>query len=279
MVTPRSRHDPASVGGHYDQLDEFYRSIWGEHVHHGVWRSGDETPAEATEALVEMVAERAGVQPGHAVCDVGCGYGGTSRALARDYGAAVTALTVSPRQHQYAQARNGGVEILLRSWLDNELADESFDAVVAIESLSHMDDKPRVFAEASRVLKPGGRLVVCDWLTREDPGPLDRRLLLEPICREGRLPSMASPSEYRALMEASGIEVEGFEDLSLAVRRTWGIVARRLGRRLASDPAARRFLLSRANPDRAFGMSLARIPLAYTTRSMRYGVFTARRVR
>lgn len=276
MVTPRSRHDPATVAGHYDELDDFYRSIWGEHVHHGVWRSGMESPEEATHALVRLVADHAGVVSGSAVCDVGCGYGGTSRALAADPGAAVTALTVSSAQYEYARSRGGGVTVLLRSWLDNELPAGSFDAVVAIESLSHMDDKARVFQECARVLKPGGRLVVCDWLTRDDPGRVERRLLLEPICHESRLPSMASASEYRALMGESGLEVDSFEDLSRAVRRTWGIVARRLARRLATDPPARRFLLSSTNPDRAFALSLARIPLAYTTGAMRYGVFAAR---
>ena len=76
--------------------------------------------------------------------------------------------------------------------------------MVAIESLSHMADKERAIAECARVLRPGGRLVVCDWLSAEHPSRRARKLLLEPICREGRLPSMASVGEYVELMRAAG---------------------------------------------------------------------------
>ena len=68
MIEPRIAQTAGDVGGHYDELDETYRSIWGEHVHHGLWRSGRETPAEATVALVELVAERLALDPGQAVC-------------------------------------------------------------------------------------------------------------------------------------------------------------------------------------------------------------------
>src|SRR3712207_6969360 len=50
-------------------------------------------------------------------------------------------------------------EILVRDWLANGLPDHHFDAVIAIESSTHMPDRARVFAEMHRVLRPGGRLV------------------------------------------------------------------------------------------------------------------------
>ncbi len=89
--------DPADVAAHYDELDGFYREFWGEHVHHGVWITGRETPQEATRRLVSLVAEQAVVRDGSDVCDVGCGYGATARMLVADYGARVTALTISGR--------------------------------------------------------------------------------------------------------------------------------------------------------------------------------------
>ena len=53
------------------------------------------SPEEATRRLIEVVAGEAGIESGSAVCDVGCGYGGTARMLYREYGAEVTALTIS----------------------------------------------------------------------------------------------------------------------------------------------------------------------------------------
>ena len=264
------------MAAHYDGLDPWYRAIWGTHLHHGLWSSRGQSTAAATEALVELVAARAGLRPGMAVCDVGCGYGETARALARRHGVTVTGFTISRAQHEYALAHgsvDGRVAYELRSWLRNGLPDAAFDAVIAVESVSHMDDAALALAECARVLRPGGRLVVCDWLCSEAPRAWERRRLLEPLRRESRLGSLCSAPEYRDLMASAGLGSVTFEDLSRRVRRTWWIALRRTGRRLATDPAARRFLLDAANADRDFVLSLGRIPVAYLTGAMRFGLF------
>ena len=89
---PVSAHD---VADHYDELDRFYREIWGEHVHHGLWERGNETPEEAVLNLVASVVKRGRVTAGARVCDVGCGYGATARILALECGATVSAITIS----------------------------------------------------------------------------------------------------------------------------------------------------------------------------------------
>ena len=149
--------------------------------------------------------------------------------------------------------------------------------MVAIESISHMIDKPLAFAQAARVLQPGGRLVVVDWFACERPTRWQTRLLLGPIAREGRLPSLCALSDYERWAAAAGLRVVHTEDLSARARRTWSIVGRRLARRLAADADARRFLLSSANPDRAFGLSLARIPVALRTGAMQLALLAAER--
>src|SRR6516165_5194994 len=104
MITPTAEPDATAVAAHYDDLDRFYREIWGEHVHHGLWTETRATPEEAAHRLIEAVADQARIKAGDLVCDVGCGYGATARVLARDYGARVTALTISEAQHEYALA-------------------------------------------------------------------------------------------------------------------------------------------------------------------------------
>ena len=261
-----------SVARHYDVLDELYRRVWGEHVHHGLWERGDESPEEAARALAVRVADAAAIGAGDTVVDVGCGYGATARLLARERGARSTGLTLSRAQADGAGAADG-VTILVRDWLYNGLPDEAFDAAIAIESLSHMPEKPRVFGELARVVRPGGRVVVVDWLARERPGALEKRLLLDPICREGRLPELHAASEYVALLRAAGLAVTGFEDVSKRAVRTWSIVARRLPAILARDPR----LAARAWPERAFLPSLARIPVAERIGALRLCLLVARR--
>ena len=251
-------------------LDELYRRVWGEHVHHGLWTTPRDPPSLAARALAERVADAARVRLGDRVVDAGCGYGATARLLARERGASVVGLTLSAAQARAAPPAEG-VTILVRDWLANGLPDEVFDAAVAIESLSHMADKPRAFGELSRVVRPGGRVVVVDWLARERPGGLERRLLLDPICREGRLPELLPASAYVELLRGAGLAVAGFEDLSSRAVRTWGVVARRLPAVLVRHPR----LAARAWPERAFLPSLARIPLALRTGAMRLCLLVA----
>jgi tocopherol O-methyltransferase len=277
MILPREEQDAADVSGHYDELDAVYRRIWGEHVHHGLWRTGRESPREATEALIETVAQRLEPHPGQALCDIGCGYGGTAHYLAEHYHVAVTGLTISAAQASVAHARRasaGALVFLERDWLANDLPTASFDGAYAIESSEHMVDKPRFFAEAFRVLKPGGRLVVCAWLAKSDPSRSQVRHLLEPICREGRLPSMGSREEYEAMAAAAGFALRGYEDIGRQVGRTWAICMRRVAAGLVTDRELRRLALSRATQNRSFLLSLPRLWWALRTGAMRYGVFT-----
>jgi tocopherol O-methyltransferase len=138
-----------------------------------------------------------------------------------------------------------------------------------------MQDKPAFLAEARRLLRPGGRLVIAAWLTREDPTPKETKYLLEPICFEGRLPSMASAAEYEDMLRAAGLHDIGFKDLTQNVKKTWSVCALRCITRISRHPFLRQRLLDPAFRNRVFAKTVLRIWLAYQTGSMRYGVFTA----
>lgn len=278
MIRARSPFQAGEVAAHYDDLDRFYLEIWGEHVHHGLWHSRTETAEEAARHLITEVAAQARVQSGDRICDVGCGYGGTARTLVREHGAEVTALTISEAQHRYALSLDPGSTnpiYLLRDWLTNGLEPASFDAVIAIESSEHMPDLEAFFAEAVRVLKPGGLFVVCAWLSSETTRSWERRFLLEPICREGRLRGMGSASEYLQLAQAAGLLPLCFQDVSRQVKRTWSICAGRVVKGLLRKRSYRQFVLQGRSANKIFALTLPRIWLAYELGCMRYGILTA----
>lgn len=178
LITPRSYESSETVANSYDEwtqdgILEFY---WGEHIHLGHYGFPPQRKdfLKAKSDFVHEMVKWGGLDKlprGTTVLDVGCGIGGSSRILAKDYGFEATGITISPKQVERAtQLTPEGVTAKFQ--VDDALAlsfpDNSFDVVWSIEAGPHMPDKAKYAQEMMRVLKPGGILVVADWNQRDD---------------------------------------------------------------------------------------------------------------
>jgi tocopherol O-methyltransferase len=277
MIWPKISQTTGVVAAHYDELDNYYSDAWGDHVHHGYRVTRQESVRDAVEARIDLLASRLDLAPGQQVCVIGCGYGATARYLAARHNVNVTGLTASWAQAIQAQTHTktaDSVSVCHMDWLANGLASHSLDCNYAIESSEHMRDKQRFFDEAFGTLGPGRLLAVCAWFARDNPRSWEFRHLLEPIGRQGRLPSPGKDADYRLLAGKAGFDLLGVEDLSDRVSRTWWICAMRFLRRLITQPRYIRFLTDRSEPNCVFAMTLFRLLTAYRTRSMRYCLLT-----
>ena len=135
-------------------------------------------------------------------------------------------------------------------------------------------EKAAFFAQAYRVLRPGGRLVVAAWLACESPTPNQERWLIEPVCREGRMPHLGTETDYRRLTAEAGFAVERFQDVTRQIARTWPMIVRVFLWNLLRKPAYARFLLDPRSQNAIFGVTIVRLWVAFRTGAMRYGVFT-----
>ncbi len=217
LLTARPYETSTSVATSYDEwtedgILEFY---WGEHIHLGHYgappRRKDFLGAKAD--FVHEMVKWGGLDqlpPGTTVLDVGCGIGGSSRILARDYGFQVTGVTISPQQVARAtQLTPIGVTAEFR--VDDAMAlsspDASFDVVWSVEAGPHMPDKAVFAKELLRVLKPGGRLVVADWNQRDDRKiPLNtwEKPVMKQLLDQWSHPAFSSIEGFAELLEATG---------------------------------------------------------------------------
>lgn len=181
----RKYESSATVASAYDSWtnDQLLENLWGEHVHLGFYGQSPQ-PRDfraAKEDFVHELARWSGLDQlphGSRVLDVGCGIGGSSRILARDYGFDVLGISISPAQIQRAcQLTDPGMtcRFQVMDALDLQLSKGGFDAVWSVEAGPHMPDKQRYADEMLRVLRPGGVLAIADW-NRRDPkdGKLSR---------------------------------------------------------------------------------------------------------
>src|SRR5205807_9603242 len=123
---------------------------------------------EATDHFTDQLMERLRLQPGDRLLDLGCGIGTPALRIAARTGASVVGVTINPHHVEIAteHARAAGmadrVSFRHANAMDLPFGDSSFDAVLAFESIVHMD-RPTVLREVERVLVRGGRLALTDF--------------------------------------------------------------------------------------------------------------------
>lgn len=159
---------------------------WQKDMHWGYWADPDAPDrsvagyARAQDDLTRQHFRDAGIAPGQRVADVGCGLGGTLALLDQTYeGLDLVGVNIDERQLERARAnlklRDGAgsrVELVLGDACDLPLASASVDVVLSVECIFHFSSRERYLREVKRVLKPGGRLVVSDFVARPWAIPL-----------------------------------------------------------------------------------------------------------
>ena len=171
-----------------------------------------------------QTALRARVQAGDRILDAGCGSGGSTLWLAETYKAKVVGISLVAVELERARqvARNRGLENQVsfeqQDYLCTDFPNDHFDVVWAQESVCHTHDKSAFLAEAIRVLKPGGRLVMLDGFRPSRPySPADERLL-QSWLSTWAVPDLATQDEIVAWTQAAGFVDVTFENLETYVK-------------------------------------------------------------
>jgi sarcosine/dimethylglycine N-methyltransferase len=208
----------ATARDYYDSgdADNFYYQIWGgEDIHIGLYKTPDEEIAAASRRTVETMASRlSGISAGTRVLDMGAGFGGAARWLAKTHGCQVTALNLSTvqnerdRQMNKEQGLDHLVEVVDGSFEEVPHDDMSFDFIWSQDAILHSGDREKVMDEVTRLLKPGGQFVFTDPMA-SDSCPDG---VLQPILDRIHLEDLGSPGFYQKALSARGFKDHGFLD-------------------------------------------------------------------
>jgi sarcosine/dimethylglycine N-methyltransferase len=158
----------------------------------------------------------AGVRAGERVLDAGAGVGGTARLLAAQHDCDVVAVDVTPEYCEVARWLDGlvgldaKIDVIEGDVTRLPLPDASFDLVVSQHVQMNIADKAALYAEARRVLRPGGRLALWDVTA----GPVQPIRLPVPWADTPDRSHLATPGELRELLAAAGLTTTAFNDLT-----------------------------------------------------------------
>ena len=214
-----------------EDADNFYTAIWGgEDIHVGLYGDG-RSIKEASRPTVERMADKLGdVSQEAKVLDIGAGYGGSARYLAKRFGVKVTCLNIADvenaknRQFNAEQGLDSQVTVMHGSFETIPEPDESYDYVWSQDAILHSGRRDQVLKEVARVIKPGGEFIFTDPMQADNITEADAKDL-KPIYERIHLDNLASVAFYREQLLGLGFEEVESEELPHQLRNHYASVA------------------------------------------------------
>ena len=210
---------------HYNTISQYYQSLWGDHIHHGYFENGNETVAEATQKLIDLLLEKIDVKPGNHVLDIGCGLGGSARYMAKKFGCKVTGITISEEQVRLAREASAEMknkpEFLLQDANDLDWSTE-FDLIWSVEMIAHLQDRKMFFKRVKKAMKKEGRWCIAAWIKDRKITPGRQNKYINSI-EKGMIVDLPTQQEYLQHISDNNLTLVYYEDISKKVAQTWDI--------------------------------------------------------
>jgi tocopherol O-methyltransferase len=217
----------ARVIQYYESTQGDYKRFWLSKrdwaIHFGYYDAHVRSHPESLLRMNAVLAQHAQIGMHDRVLDAGCGYGGSSLWLAEQIGCKVVGISVVPSQVQQAReiAHQRGLSHLVgfeaMDFCATTFPDSSFDVAWFLESAVHAQQKDAVITEAGRLLRPGGRLVIAEYMLREHLTQEEYQQFSAWLSGWA-MPGLLEVDAYRHLLKHAGFRVEICQDITEYVR-------------------------------------------------------------
>ncbi|HEY6425341.1 MAG TPA: methyltransferase domain-containing protein [Pseudonocardiaceae bacterium] len=218
----------AAIVDYYDETWVDYRLLWLNRdnlaVHFGYADASTRGHTDALKNMNRVLADRVAIQPGERILDAGCGVGGSSLWLAQERDVEVVGITPVPSQVALARgyAAQRGLADRVRfeqaDYAATSLPDASFDVVWTLEALCHAPNKAAFYREAARLLRPGGRVVVAEYLRASRPVDAVGERLLHEWLDGWAIPDIDTPDEHLVHLANAGFVDAQLDDVTVHTR-------------------------------------------------------------
>lgn len=242
---------------------------FGRYIHWGYWDHPDRADGslrdfdQAEERMSQRVCLAAKVQSGQRILDVGCGFGGTLLSLNQHlsdvnlFGLNIDARQLTHARGQLIPRPGNRIELIAGDACRMPFGDAQFDVILCVEAIFHFPGRDRFFAEVRRVLRPGGRFALSDFVPRlvipQVWDYYDRRF--KPVVNRLYGPSdmRCTLADYQRLGRAAGLRLVRREDVTRHTMPTYPIL-RSLARRLGPDPDGAEQVMQRVESSTRLGL-------------------------
>ena len=197
--------------------DEFYFKIWGgDHIHVGIYNHSKESIKDASPRIVQMMASKLNLKTNIKLLDLGSGYGGAARYLAKNFGFQVTCLNLSKTQNERNSSLNKKqnldnlITVVEGNFEDIPFPEDSFDIVWSQDAIVHSANRELVVQEVVRVLNDSGEFIFTDLMQTNDCP----KSILKPVLDRIQLDSLGSFGFYVEQGRKFGVKKTEVQDLS-----------------------------------------------------------------
>lgn len=206
-------YNTEDIASYYNTTQNHYEQWWDLNnsfsLHYGIWDENTRNFKEALANTNKILIGLTEIDSSSRVLDAGCGVGGSAVFIHQQSGAKVTGITLSQKQLNSANTLveeiglNDHVDFKLMDYSQSTFPDETFDVIWACESICHAPEPIKFITEAHRLLKRGGKLIICDFFKTSENQP-DSNDWLKKWCDTWAVSQLKTSTYFKENMSKSG---------------------------------------------------------------------------